>query len=429
MHSEHTLDEKYEFTGKAKRNIGIVAVVGIIAVAIGIYMLKNGGGHHEGAEVVEEAGHHGFDWMTRVWADLWINNMYFFGISIIGVFFLALQYVAQAGWSAGLKRVFEPFGYWLPIAFVLILGGFYFGGHHIFHWTHETLYIEFLEDGTPNPEYDEVIAGKEGYLNTFGFITRMVIYFGFWFGLFLRLRKRSLAEDLEGGDKYWTKMIGVSAFFIVFFGYSSSMASWDWIMSIDPHWYSTLFGWYVFSSWFVSGLAAMTLLIIYLRKQGYLKIINANHMHNMGLFMWGFSIFWTYLWFSQFLLIYYANISEETIYFIERISSDYYFPIMMFVLIMNFFLPFFLLMTRESKRQTIFLQIVAIIILVGHWFDFYLMVTPGMLKENGNLGLLEIGTTLIYGSVFVYVILSNLAKNPLIAKNHPMMEESIHHQL
>ena len=283
----------------------------------------------------------------------------------------------------------------MPIAFLLTLGGFYFGGHDIFHWTHETLYIEFLEDGTPNPKYDEVIVGKKGYLNTFGFIARMVVYFAIWFGLFLRLRKRSLAEDLEGGDKYWTKMIGVSAFFIVFFGYSSSMASWDWIMSIDPHWYSTLFGWYVFSSWFVSGLAAMTLLIIHLRKQGYLKMINANHMHNMGLFMWGFSIFWTYLWFSQFLLIYYANISEETIYFIERISSDYYFPIMMFVLIMNFFLPFFLLMTRESKRKTIFLQIVAIIILIGHWFDFYLMITPGILKENGGFGLLEIGTTLI----------------------------------
>ena len=101
MQSEHTLDEKYEFTGKAKRNIGIVAVVGIIAVAIGVMGLMHGGGHHEGAEVVEEAGHHGFNWMTRVWANLWINNMYFFGISIIGVFFLALQYVAQAGWSAG----------------------------------------------------------------------------------------------------------------------------------------------------------------------------------------------------------------------------------------------------------------------------------------------------------------------------------------
>jgi len=429
MQSEHTLDEKYEFTGKTKRNIGIMVIVGIIAVIVGIFMVKNGGGHHEGAEVVEGAGHHGFDWMTRVWADLWINNMYFLGISIIGVFFVALQYVAQAGWSAGMKRVVEPFGFWLPIAFVLLVVTFFLGGHDIFHWTHEGLYNEFLENGAPNPEYDEVIAGKQGYLNTPFFLGRMVVYFAVWFGMFLLIRKRSIAEDIEGGDKNWQKTIGLSAIFIVFFGYSSSMASWDWIMSVDTHWYSTMFGWYVFASWFVSGLAAITLLVLYLKKQGYLKIVNANHLHNLGLFMWAFSIFWTYIWFSQFLLIYYANISEEAIYFIERITSDYYFPVLLFVLIMNFFLPFFLLMTRDSKRHVIFLKIVATIILIGHWFDFYLMITPGTLKENGGFGLLEIGITLIYGSAFLFVILSNLAKKPLIAKNHPMMEESLHHHL
>jgi hypothetical protein len=190
-----------------------------------------------------------------------------------------------------------------------------------------------------------------------------------------------------------------------------------------------MFGWYVFASWFVSGLAAITLVVVFLKEAGYLKVVNANHIHDLGKFVFAFSIFWTYIWFSQFLLIYYANIPEETFYFVERWKSDHYAPYFFINLILNFFFPFLMLMTRDAKRHIIFLKIVCFAVLFGHWIDFYLMVTPGTLKDNGGFGFLEIGLIMIYGSAFLFVVLSSLAKHPLIAKNHPMLEESLHHHI
>ncbi|MDH5400759.1 MAG: quinol:cytochrome C oxidoreductase, partial [Cyclobacteriaceae bacterium] len=203
----------------------------------------------------------------------------------------------------------------------------------------------------------------------------------------------------------------------------------DWVMSIDPHWFSTMFGWYVFASWWVTGLAFITLSTAILKKNGYLKMINANHLHDLGKFVFAFSIFWTYIWFSQFLLIYYVNIPEETVYFIQRLTTSPYSWIFFVNLIFNFLLPFLLFMTRDSKRQISLLMLVCPIVLVGHWFDFYLMINPGVMKEQGGVGFMEIGMTLLFGAAFIYVMLSNLSKVPLVAKNHPFMEESLHHHI
>src|SRR5690606_34506629 len=216
---------------------------------------------------------------------------------------------------------------------------------------------------------------------------------------------------------------------IIIFAVTSSTSAWDWVLSIDTHWFSTMFGWYVFSSWFVSGLAAITLLVVLLKEAGYLKMVNSNHLHDLGKFVFAFSIFWAYIWFSQFLLIYYANIPEESIYFLERLSSDHYSMVFFVNLILNFFFPFLVLMTRDAKRQMIFLKIVCVVVLAGHWLDFYLMVTPGVLTVNGGFGFIEIGLALIYFSAFVFTVLTSLAKAPLVAKNHPMLEESIHHHI
>jgi len=148
----------------------------------------------------------------------------------------------------------------------------------------------------------------------------------------------------------------------------------------------------------------------------------------LGKYVFAFSIFWMYIWFSQFMLIYYANFPEEAIYFIERINTQYS-TFFYANLILNFVFPFLLLMTRNSKRQLIFVKIVAVIVLLGHWLDYYLMVTPGTMKFDGAIGFTEIGVTMIFISLFLYVILSNLAKAPLIAKNHPLLEESLHHHV
>lgn len=414
-------DEKYIFSGKAKKNLVITLVVGVVLAIVGIIMI-NSGGHHGGHGGHEEAGHTAV-WLKRVFADIWINNMFFLGLALIGVFFVAIQYVAQAGWSAGIKRIPIAFGNWIPIAGVITIVMFVISGHDLFHWTHHYLY------DVNDERYDAIIAGKSWYLGTVFYYGRMIVFFVVWTVLFMTIKKRMFAEDLEGGTSQWYKLRSISAIFLVVFAVTSSMAAWDWIMSIDPHWFSTMFGWYVFASWWVSGLALITFIAVLLKDKGYLKVVNENHLHDLGKFIWAFSIFWTYIWFSQFLLIYYANIPEESIYFIERMHSDTYAGYFYINLIINFFLPFLLLMTRQSKRHSRILKVVCPMIIFGHWIDFFLMVTPGTMKDNGGFGLLELGSIMIFLSAFMYVVLSNLAKQPLVAKNHPMLEESLHHHI
>jgi hypothetical protein len=485
-HHEHVVtEEKYIFTDAArKRTFGAIGL-GIILVIIGIILFATGIGqsHHDDhgtaaqteyqnrpahelagedgsaaaqynhpnqvggsylspserqvgqfgnpGYVVESPVDHKFHWLKRLWANLWLNSVFFTGISIIGVFFVAIQYAAQAGWSAGIKRVPEAFGAYLPWAFGIMLLVFIFGHHDIFHWTHSYLTETTLENGEPNPQYDEIIAGKTAFLNVPFYVIRMIVFFGAWIILYRVLRNASLREDLEGGTAFYHKSVKFSAIFLVIFAVTSSIAAWDWVMSIDPHWFSTLFGWYVFSSWWVAGLATITLAVVILKEKGYLAIVNDNHLHDLGKFMFAFSIFWTYLWFSQFLLIYYANIPEETIYFVERLRgyNGKYSALVFVNLFINFVFPFLVLMTRDAKRQYIFLKIVTVVIIVGHWLDFYLMIMPGTVGAYGGFGFLEFGFVALFAGLFVFVVSTALSKNSLIAKNHPMLQESIHHDI
>ena len=423
-----TVEEKYDFSAKAKKNLLITVGTGIALTVLGIVLMSTGGHHEEAAH----ESRHAFSWINRLGVDIWINNIYFTGIAIVGVFFFALQYAAQAGWSAGIKRIPLAFGSWLPIAGILMLVSFFVFGHDLFHWTHHDLY------DTTSHEFDSIINAKKSYffwplsdhpsVPVF-FIARMVFFFGLWYYLFMKLRKLAFQEDFEGGTASWYSMRKLSAVFLIIFAVTSSIAAWDWVMSIDTHWFSTMFGWYVFASWWVTTLALITFITIHLKEKGLLSIVNENHLHDIGKFVFAFSVFWTYIWFSQFLLIYYANIPEESIYFVERWNNDQYGIIFFVNLFLNFILPFLLLMPRDAKRHTAILKVVTPIVIFGHWIDFYLMITPGSLKENGGYGLVEFGTMLIYGGAFLYVVLNSLSKAPLFAKNDPMLNESLHHHV
>ncbi len=443
-------DEQYIFKAESKKNLTLLFVAGLVLFVIGVFMAMNAGHGHEGdhasieitknlvastepAAVSEGAGeHHGSPiWLKRVYTSLWHNNIFFAGLGIIGLFFVAIQYAAQAGWSAPIKRIPLAIGHWIPIAGILTLVIWFVAKGDLFHWTHHDLYNKASVD------YDKILDQKSGYFfwlsepggfPTF-YILRMVIFFGLWYWFFTIIKKKMLAEDIEGGTANWYSARKWAAIFLVFFGYSSSVAAWDWVMSIDPHWFSTMMGWYVFASWWVAGLAMITLVVANLKDAGYLKMVNANHIHDLGKFIFAFSIFWTYIWFSQFMLIYYANIPEETIYFIQRIKNAPYSWIFYVNLILNFVLPFLLLMTRDAKRHVSMLKVVAPIIIIGHWLDFYNMITPGVMQHNGGLGLLEIGLGLIFLAGFLFVTLNALSKVPLVAKNHPMMAESLNHHI
>jgi len=354
----------------------------------------------------------------RAWANLLVNNFFFLAIALFGTFFVAMQYLSQAAYGVTLRRVPEAMSQFLWVAAPLMILILVFGHHDLYHWTHEELY------DIKSDHYDEILDGKSAFLNLPFFYIRMLIYLGGWLWATHLLRKYSLQQDLSGGLIFHKKSITVSAIFIVFFAVTTSMASWDWLMSIDAHWFSTIFGWYIFSGLWVSGSITSILFIIYLKKKGHLANVNENHIHDMGKWMFAISMMWTYLWFSQFMLIWYANLPEEVMYFQYRI--EHYRTIFFGMMVVNFALPFFALVARDTKRNVRMLVFVGIVIFFGHWADVFVMIMPGTVGENWHIGFIEIGTFLGFLGLFLYVVQRSLAKASLEIENHPYLEESVH---
>jgi len=334
-------------------------------------------------------------------------------ISLCGVVFLVLHSLGTSGWQVSIQRVPEAISTFLPVGgllmFILLIG-MWFNLNHIYQWAH-------------TDHSDKILEMKKAFLNMPFFSLRTVFYIGGW-SLFAHfMRKNSILQDSDPDLKYFKRNNTLSGIFIVFFAITSSAAAWDWVMSIDPHWYSTLFGWYIFSGLLVSGIATIILIVLLLKKGGYLPNVNKEHLHDLGKYLFAFSILWTYLWFSQYMLIWYGNLPDETIYFIQRLKE---FRILFFVnLIVNFAFPLLALMTRNSKRASIVLAIVAIGLIIGHWIDFYLMIMPGTLGPKAGIGFIEIGMTLGYIGLFLGVVLNTLSKSNLVPLNHPYYKESL----
>ena len=385
----------YTFTQKNKIFTYILIGIGLIAIITGFAVDSH-----------------------RAWANLLVNNFFFLAIALFGTFFVAMQYLSEAAYAVALKRVPEAMSQFLWVAGPLMLLIFLFGHHDLYHWTHHELYdIE-------SEHYDEILAGKSAFLNIPFFIIRMLICIGGWLWATHLLRKYSLQQDLSGGLIFHKKSLTVSAIFLVFFAVTSSTSSWDWLMSVDAHWFSSIFGWYVFSGLWVSGTITTILFIIYLKKKGHLPNVNENHLHDMGKWMFAISMVWTYLWFSQFMLIWYANLPEEVMYFQFRI--EHYRTIFFGMLVVNFVLPFFALIARDTKRNVRFLVVVGVLIFLSHWADVFVMVMPGTVGEHWHIGFIEVGTFLGFLGLFLYVVQRSLAKVPLEIENHPYLEESIH---
>ena len=330
--------------------------------------------------------------------------------------FYAIQFAAQAGWSPVLFRVMEGItAYLLPGSLImfalLLLSGFHL--NHLFVWM--------------DPEvvaHDELIQGKTGFLNVPFFLIRAAIYIIGWNVFRNLLRKYSLKQDESDNNSYYKKSFRLAAGFLVFFIVTESMMSWDWIMSFDPHWFSTLFGWYVFASMFVSGITVIALVTIYLKSRGYLEYVNNSHIHDLAKFMFGISVFWTYLWFSQFMLIWYSNIPEEVTYFITRID-DYNLPFFG-MLVLNFIFPILVLMNSDYKRVNWFVVMAGVAILVGHYIDIFNMVMPATVGGSWFIGIPEISAVLFFGGLFVLVVFTALTKVPLVPKRNPYLKESKH---
>ena len=367
---------------------------------------------------VHDGDHHGehllHQLQNKPWAALYVAAFFFMMIALGTLAFYAVNRAAQAGWSPALFRVMEGItAYLLPgalVVFVILgLSGMHF--NHLFIWM--------------DPEvvaHDKLIQGKVSFLNVPGFLFRALIYISGWVTYRYFSRKFSLAQDKAQDISNHKINFRISAGFLVFFIVTESMMSWDWIMSIDPHWFSTLFGWYVFASMFVSGITTIALVAIYLKSQGYLEKVNDSHIHDLGKFMFGVSIFWTYLWFSQFMLIWYSNIPEEVTYFITRIE-DYKVPFFGMV-VMNFIFPLLILMNSDYKRVNYIIVMTGVVILLGHYVDVFNMIMPSAVGDKWFIGIAEIGGFLFFLGLFIFVVFKEISKAPLHAVGDPFVGES-----
>jgi len=374
------------------------------------------GASHDAAHEQKHLEHTLHQLQNRPWSALYVACFFFFMIALGALAFYAVNFAAQAGWSPVLFRVMEAVtAYLVPggiIMFVLLgLSGFHI--NHLFVWA--------------DPEvvaHDVLLQGKAGWLNGTWMLIRAAIFLGGWITYRHFAVKFSRAGDTAKENDYsnFKKTFRISAGFLVFFLYTESMMSWDWIMSFDPHWFSTLFGWYVLAGMMVCAITTIALITIFLKSQGYLEIVNDSHIHDLAKFMFGFSIFWTYLWFSQFMLIWYANIPEEVTYFMTRIE-DFNLPFFG-MLAMNFLFPLLLLMNSDYKRVNWFVVLTGIVILVGHYIDIFVMVMPGTVGKSWFIGIPEIGSMLFFLGLFILVVFTALTKAPLVLKNNPFMKES-----
>jgi len=394
---------EFKVANKAKVFTLTLIVIGVLFTAIGVAL--NVGDHH---------------FAQRFIANGLVNSFFFFSIGLGALFFLALQYATETGWYASVKRIIESVAGFLPygIGFMVLvfIAITLMDGAHIYTWM--------------DPEtvaHDDIIQGKSAYLNPIFFWIRTIIYLGVYYLFWRGFRKRSLEEDKIGGTELHFKNYRKGAFFLVCFAVFSSTSSWDWLMSIDVHWFSTLFGWYTFAGLWCSTMTVLVILTLYLKKQGYLPKVNDSHIHDLGKWTFATSFLWSYLWFSQYMLIWYANIPEETTYFLARI--DHYQLMYFGMFVINFAFPMLLLMSREAKRHSGILTVVGVIILIGHWMDVYIMVFAGSMGAAANIGWMEIGMVLLMTGVFIRIILMNLTKAPLTPVNHPFLDESIHHEI
>lgn len=440
---------QYDFTSRQRMLL-------LVGIAIGVLCL--------GITYVNDDATH-----TRFWTNFLHNSVFFTGISLMAGFFIAVCITAWAGWHAAFKRVWESMSMFLLVGLVLmgILAiSTLLDWNHLYHWAGDIT-------------GDEILEGKSGFLNKGFYVGGTFLVIILWFFLSFKIRSLSIAEDTKGDIDFThhRKQRVYAAIFLGIAGFSSAAMIWQWIMSLDSHWYSTMFAWYTGASWFVSMMCLTMLSLIYLKGKGYYDFVTKEHIHDLGKFIFAFSIFWTYLWFSQYMLIWYANVGEETIYFAERFKN---YKVLFYAnLAINFLLPFFILMRNDTKRKFGSVGFVAAVVFFGHWLDFFLMIKPGALitashhgghhGDHGHgdahghgaeaahghghdvaadaahhagdhaahasdfvsgftlPGLLEIGTMVGFLCLFLYVFYTVLSRASLFPAKDPYIEESLHH--
>lgn len=383
------MDNKIQIGGKFKIAMIALIIVGLITIITGF--------------MTGEA--------RRTWANLLLNNYYFLSVAIGATFWMALQAITQSGWSAAFLRIPQAMSNYIIVSFFLFMILF-LGIHDLYHWTHHDAVM-----------HDAILLHKEPYLNVPFFAVRYVIFFALWIFMTQRIKKLSLQEDQIGGTKIFDKIEINSKAYIFILAITFSLFTIDWLMSLDAHWYSTIYAVKKFVMAFYHGIAIIVAIIIILNKMGYFPMFNETHRADFSRWLFVLSMIWGYMWLSQYMLIWYANIPEETVYYVPRIMGEYknYFYA---ELIINWLFPFlFLMWNRVGKNANALLFLIAVLI-VGQWVELYMSIMPNSI-ESHSITYVEIGSFLGFAGLFALVVAWSLSRITLIPKNHPYMQESI----
>lgn len=369
-------------------------------------------------------GHHEVQHVSKrqiVFANLYAIIMFAFWVGVAGIFFLAAATTAWGGWHIAFQKVPLAISAMIPITIVLGVIVFIFGHHDLFEWTHTYLY------DTNDARYDALLASKRDWLNIPRFAVASIFYIVVILLVTLLWWKKLKEQDVNPTLQAFRSARNLGAVTIVILAVINAFGTWDWVMSLEPHWYSTLYAWYLMASAAVTMFASVILILLVTQKYGYFKNVNENHFHDLGKFAFAISVFWTYLWFSQYMLIWYANIPEETLYFLKRIEN--YGVLFYGAWLLNFIFPFFILMKRNSKRKKNVLIVASCLIIIGHWLDFFNMIVAPV-APTGGFGLITIGLLLFALGLFGWVIFTALSKvEDLESKEHPYFKESLQHHI
>jgi hypothetical protein len=351
----------------------------------------------------------------RIWPNVLLSAMYFVGLGLGGMLFLAFLYMTSAGWSVCFKRVAEAIASTLPVGAVLVL--FSLGGIGVlYEWSHADVVAA-----------DPLLQAKAGWLNVPFFVGRSVVYLAVWLLFYRAMIRTSRRQDETGGQKGYRKSAALSAGFMAAFAVTFSLSTFDWLMSLQPHWFSTMYAVYNFSGAFVSGLALITIVVILLRRQGPLKgVVNEHHLHDLGKLILGFTTFWAYIWFCQYMLIWYSNLPEEVTYYVGRHDGAWAVLSTANVLV-NWLIPFLVLLPRAAKQTDSTLLRVCCLLLVGRWLNLYLMVQPVFEEGAPVLSIWEIAPVVGATALFVMVLRRGLGATDLIPRGDPYLKESLHH--
>lgn len=354
------------------------------------------------------------------WGSFLVAAYYFIEIAIGAAFFLAIQYISQSGWSSAFRRVPEAIMAWFPWAAVLMLL-LYFGMHSIYHWTHEE-----------EVAGDTLLQHKEQYLNVPFFFIRMIIFFAAWTVLSIIMRRLSVREDSFDPDDHagilsvFQKSEFYSKIFIFVLALTFSLSAFDWIMSLEPHWFSSIFAFKDFVASFLHGTSIVALIIFILYRLGYYPFLNEYHLHDFARYIFILSIIWGYMWFSQFMIIWYGNIPEETQYYFYRWQEGW--KILFWLQIaLNWGVPFLILLPVPTSKKMSIITGVILVLIIGQYIDIFVEVMPGLGREL-SFGWIEAGTFLGFAGLFAFVVSMALAKTRIVPRNHPYLVESLEHQ-